>query len=473
VVASTWQVQELAGALSVAVDAVVAVPVAECGPEQLQAGIAAVSGHSGRLAGWLSAAAGQLAALTGGRVGTEDGRGRSVAGWLAETTGTSAEAAGSRLRTAAALRSLPLVVAAVLDGVLSAEQAAVLARLVGKIPDGQLQECQAELVQLAAGRDPVALGWWVRHQIATFCEPQLEADQAAAHAGRYLQTSRGHDGSLKGRFSLAAGDGEAVLTALEALAGKQGQSDTRSAGQRRADALAELAEQALRFGALPDHGGHRPQLSYVLPADWAARQAERTSCPTCSSCPAHRPVSFADTVLASHPSTSTSTSTSPGSTSTSPGSSSSPGGGTGAGGRRDPGRAVPAEHACATAAWTGPATRARIEALLCAARISRVLLSPLGQVTGLESLTDTVTARQRRALAARDLGCAARGCTRPPAMCDAHHLTALADGGPTVLDNLVLLCRRHHVLWHLGKITLPDLHVPWHPDLAGADPPVA
>jgi hypothetical protein len=132
---------------------------------------------------------------------------------------------------------------------------------------------------------------------------------------------------------------------------------------------------------------------------------------------------------------------------------------------------VPAEHACATAAWTGPATRTRIETMLCEARITRVLLDSIGQVRALETLTDTVTPAQRRALAARDGGCAHRGCTRPPAACDAHHLQALADDGPTTLSNLVLLCRRHHLLWHLGKTTLHDLHVPWHPDLAGTGPP--
>ncbi len=58
-------------------------------------------------------------------------------------------------------------------------------------------------------------------------------------------------------------------------------------------------------------------------------------------------------------------------------------------------------------------------------------------------------------------------------MCDAHHLIERSQGGPTSLDNLVLLCRRHHVLWHLGKLTLRDLHVPWHPHASGADPPWA
>jgi acetyl esterase/lipase len=36
----------------------------------------------------------------------------------------------------------------------------------------------------------------------------------------------------------------------------------------------------------------------------------------------------------------------------------------------------------------------------------------------------------------------------------AHHLTHWEDGGPTDLDNLVLLCPRHHRLHHRGEITL-------------------
>jgi hypothetical protein len=85
-----------------------------------------------------------------------------------------------------------------------------------------------------------------------------------------------------------------------------------------------------------------------------------------------------------------------------------------------------------------------------------------GQAQSLQSLTGAVTAAQRRLLAARDLGCTARRCTVPAAFCDAHHLVRSADGGPTTIDDLVLLCRRDHVLWHKGKIGLRDLRVPWH-----------
>ncbi len=106
-------------------------------------------------------------------------------------------------------------------------------------------------------------------------------------------------------------------------------------------------------------------------------------------------------------------------------------------------------------------TRSRIETVLCDARISRVLTDGLGQVIGLEALNDEITTAQRRTLAYRDLGCVARGCTRPPAFCDAHHLRARKDGGSTDLGNLVLLCKRHHVMWHQGRLQLRDLHVPW------------
>ena len=57
----------------------------------------------------------------------------------------------------------------------------------------------------------------------------------------------------------------------------------------------------------------------------------------------------------------------------------------------------------------------------------------------------------RRALAARDKHCRFPGCDMPPAWTDAHHVEHWADGGPTKLFNLVLLCRRHHRLVHEGR----------------------
>lgn len=56
------------------------------------------------------------------------------------------------------------------------------------------------------------------------------------------------------------------------------------------------------------------------------------------------------------------------------------------------------------------------------------------------------TPEQRLALIARDQGCV--WCDAPPTWCDAHHLTHWADGGPTDLENLALLCRSCHTTIH-------------------------
>jgi hypothetical protein len=58
---------------------------------------------------------------------------------------------------------------------------------------------------------------------------------------------------------------------------------------------------------------------------------------------------------------------------------------------------------------------------------------------------------QRLALAQRDGGCLWRGCDRPPAWCEAHHLTGWAVGGPTDLANGGLFCGFHHRLLHGGE----------------------
>jgi hypothetical protein len=442
-----------ADGLRAAVDAVVQQDLAALSLDQLQEQVGAVAGQVQRLSGFTALAMGRLHRRTGGELTTDGGRSRSVAGWAADATRDSASAAGRLIRTAGALEEgLPLVAQAVLDGVVGFGHAQVLTRLVGAVDAASLLECQESLITAATLMDPVALASHVRHLIATWVEPVLDHDEASSSARRYLKTRREDDGSLWGSFRLSAGDAESVLTALEPLARQQGLTDTRSAAQRRADALVDVCEQVLRHGELPDAGGQRPQLSYVVPADWAAGRAAEHACRDCSRCSQHSPPTFADLVAAGVPTRPTDPS--------------------GQRGSAAPGRpVVAAEHACATAAWTGPQTRSRIEALLCDARLSRVLLDEVGQVKGLESLTDDPTPAQRRLLAARDLGCVARGCTRAPALCDAHHLVGRAQGGPTTLSNLVLLCRRHHVLWHLGKIRLRDLRIPWHTDLPAPNGP--
>lgn len=59
-----------------------------------------------------------------------------------------------------------------------------------------------------------------------------------------------------------------------------------------------------------------------------------------------------------------------------------------------------------------------------------------------------VTPGLLKALWIRDKGCTFPGCHAPPAWSDAHHIRHWADGGPTDLANLALLCQRHHTTVH-------------------------
>jgi hypothetical protein len=93
-----------------------------------------------------------------------------------------------------------------------------------------------------------------------------------------------------------------------------------------------------------------------------------------------------------------------------------------------------------------PAETAR--RLLCDCHLGRVVLDAAGEVLDLGRRQRVPNRALRRALEIRDGGCVWPGCDRPGRWCDAHHLTWWEDGGPTNLDNCVLLCRRHHTHVH-------------------------
>jgi hypothetical protein len=84
----------------------------------------------------------------------------------------------------------------------------------------------------------------------------------------------------------------------------------------------------------------------------------------------------------------------------------------------------------------------------CDASIARVITMGRSEPLEVGRRTPVVPASMRRAVIVRDGGCRFPGCDRPHGWCDAHHVQHWADGGPTSLSNLVLLCRPHHRLIH-------------------------
>ena len=76
-----------------------------------------------------------------------------------------------------------------------------------------------------------------------------------------------------------------------------------------------------------------------------------------------------------------------------------------------------------------------------------------GQPIGSGRSTRTISRPLRRALEHRHPCCAVPGCGASRGL-HAHHIRHWQDGGPTELDNLVLLCPFHHRLHHSGGITI-------------------
>jgi HNH endonuclease len=108
--------------------------------------------------------------------------------------------------------------------------------------------------------------------------------------------------------------------------------------------------------------------------------------------------------------------------------------------------------------------------IACDCKVIPAVLGSESEPLDIGRISYTVPTAIRRALILRDGGCAFPGCDRPHQWCHAHHIQHWADGGPTELGNLVLLCGRHHRLihhsaWHCGIANgRPEFHPPHYID---------
>lgn len=80
----------------------------------------------------------------------------------------------------------------------------------------------------------------------------------------------------------------------------------------------------------------------------------------------------------------------------------------------------------------------------CHGTVHRLTLARNGAIKALRIEDRVFNHWQRKAIGARDGGCIIPGCTVPAAWCEVHHVTDWARGGPTAVDNGVLLCWHHH-----------------------------
>jgi hypothetical protein len=227
----------------------------------------------------------RLGAVTAGLVHELAGRGvhradqsASMVSWLRDVLRVDASAAKKLLVLADTLHARPVLADAVGSGAVSPEQAVVIGAAVAAIAAGAGAQVlgQAEKVLIAEAEvfEPVVLrglGSRILHHLDPGLAERVDADALArqdsrARAGRRLSMSTVGDGSTR-LVGLLPDEAAATLRAALCPLAKPVPGDERSAAQRNADALTELAGRALRGGALPASGGELPQIVVTVGFD--------------------------------------------------------------------------------------------------------------------------------------------------------------------------------------------------------------
>nr|WP_253942266.1 HNH endonuclease signature motif containing protein [Nocardioides sp. zg-1230] len=368
--------------------------------------LAAAEAQLGELRLRILADAGDLAETTAAK---------DAAAWLARQTRTPYADARADLRLATALdRDRPVLAAAMRDGAASLAQARVIDRALRNLPAAVDAETVAlaekHLVDHAGEFGPKELGRIGRRildvvapEIAEAAEAQRLAD-LEAHAADKTRLTMRRLGDGTTRISSRVPDSAATrfATYLEAFTNPrverevQPPADTSLAGDATAhDPVARMAYpkrmgqafvqllESLDPTRLPVHGGDATTV--VVTIDLESLKAR---------------LATADLV--------------------------------GAG-------LVPGDE------LTGDAiTAAQARRLACSAKILPAVLGGASLPLDLGRVRRLFTPAQRKALLIRDQTCRAEGCDTPGTWCEAHHLDPWTTGGPTDLDNGILLCSHHH-----------------------------
>jgi uncharacterized protein DUF222/HNH endonuclease len=374
-----------------------------------------------------------------GAAGADQGeQAASTAAWLRSRLRLGAGAATGSARTARALFHGPLsaTATALTGGAISPAHASVLAHGTQDLPEHVTVEAEPVLLEAAGRLDPPRLRRVLGH-LRLVADPDgadRTAERRQQRRGLWLAST--WEGMVAVDGLLEPEAGQTLVAALEPLAGPADAHDTRSGGQRRADALAELARRSLEGGRLPQTGGVRPQLTVTVDlasllghpgavggeVGWAGplhpEACRRLACDS----------AVTRVLVTRHPSD-----------------------------HRHPGHSPSAEQRPTARVSSGAAGRppSDDEGLGERLRAALALLPPvLGgaptQPLEVGRTSRVVQAAQRTALAVRDGGCVFPGCDRLLAWCEAHHLRHWLHGGPTDLANMALLCRAHHRAVHEG-----------------------
>jgi hypothetical protein len=186
----------------------------------------------------------------------------STAAWLRTRRRLSVDAAHGNVRTARDLfgGALPKTAAALCAGDISPAHAKLIADGTRELADHVKLEAEPVLLETASRVDPPRLRQAVTHLCRVVDPDAADRKAARCHERRGLWLSPTWEDMVAVNGLLEAEAGSILLAALEPLASPADAADSRTGGQRNADALAELARRSLEGGWLPKAGGVRPQL---------------------------------------------------------------------------------------------------------------------------------------------------------------------------------------------------------------------
>ena len=356
----------------------------------------------------------------------------SCAHWLTWRIGLAPNAARERVRVARALGELPLMSEAMKRGELSYSKVRALTRVAR--PDTEEELVELARAGTAAQIERVVRAWRRIDRSVEAAEDELR--DASSHVTTHVD----ENGMFVIRGRLAPEAGEVVAKALKAAGEKlyaEQQEDRPSAGKVRADALALVAESALKGSLDPGSSGDRYQVVVHVNEEELSvpEQLPAVGCTSCVS--AETPAARVSAETPTHPQEHATAEAPHVSAEASP--------------SLQPANGRPSPHG----AWLGdsqvPVSAETARRIACDAGKVRITHRS-SQILSVGRKTRTIPPPIRRALEFRDQGCRFPGCTSKH--CDAHHIVHWADGGETKLSNLVLLCRRHHRLLHEGGFSV-------------------
>ncbi len=443
-----------------------------------------------------------------------DGHGTAKA-WLRWQTQVTRAAAAASVGWARRLDQHPEIAAALAGGDLSASWAKAICGWTDRLAEDQRADADRILAAAAAGGAELAdLAGLAEELYRRTAGPDTDGpgtDGPDTDGGeldeRYLTLGITWRGAGRVEGDLTPGCAAALSAVVEALGKKAGPEDTRTAAQRRHDALEEACRRLIAAGMVPARAGQPThiQLHMTLSqlrdlpgaaeaeAEWAAARADEPGWLTgpeaeAAACDAtiipivsgHPDPAALDRLtgafLATHTSAHSPEAAVPESAvpqgavpdravsqGAVPDSAWPHGGGQHGGGPRAAdaevaGLGVPGEQRLLP-----PASRRRLRRALLGLA-AEVLSGPGGLAgwlrTGLVvpgaaspslpldvgTATDLIPAQLRRAAMTRHRHCSFPGCQQPASVCQLHHLVPRREGGQTTLRNLVPLCAFHHLV---------------------------